>query len=75
MTPRYRIIPSRLSPTRAAAAADLAEHLDCVLTYLTDHLHDSEQQLARESGAGHAYYTGRVDAFRLAIDELRGVAR
>lgn len=63
MTQRYR------------GERDLADRLAYVANFLADRLQDSEQQLAKESGAGHAYYTGRVDAFRLAIEELREVVQ
>lgn len=62
-------------PGHARTPATCASKLKSVITFLDNRLHDSEEQLARESGAGAAFYRGRVTAFALALDELREVAK
>ncbi len=59
-------------PTVTASSTTLSS----VITFLEAQLADSRQQSGKEAeGQGKAFYQGRIAAFELALDMLRGVAQ
>lgn len=49
--------------------------LSSIVTFLEAQLADSQEQTSRVKGQGKAFYQGRIAAFELALDMLRGVAQ